>query len=61
MIGCNNYGNLKFEILAPKRSGSNDYGHYGMDSVEEYNKQELTIKLQNIYNENKYNFSLKEK
>ena len=31
-----------------------------LDSTEEYNKQEFTKKLQNIYNENKYNFSLKE-
>ena len=31
-----------------------------LDSTEEYNRQEFTIKLQNIYNENKYNFSLKE-
>ena len=31
-----------------------------LDSTEIYNKQEFTIKLQNIYNENKYNFRLKE-
>ena len=31
-----------------------------LDSTEEYNKKEFTIKLQNIYNENKYNFLLKE-
>ena len=31
-----------------------------LDSTEIYNKKEFTIKLQNIYNENKYNFRLKE-
>ena len=31
-----------------------------LDSTEEYNKKEITLKLQNIYNENKYNFRLKE-
>ena len=31
-----------------------------MDSTEEYNKKEFTCKLQNIYNENKYDFLLKE-
>ena len=31
-----------------------------LDSTEVYNKQEFTISLQNIYNENKYNFLLKE-
>ena len=30
-----------------------------LDSTEKNNKQEFTKKLQNIYNENKYNFSLK--
>ena len=30
------------------------------DLTEEYNKKEYTIKLQNIYNENKYSFRLKE-
>ena len=27
-----------------------------LDSTEEYNKKEFTLNLQNIYNENKYNF-----
>ena len=31
-----------------------------LDSTEFYNKKEFTINLQNIYNENKYNFRLKE-
>ena len=31
-----------------------------LDSTEYYNKKELTTKLQDIYNENKYNFKLKE-
>ena len=31
-----------------------------MDSTEIYNKKEFTINLQNIYNENKYNFRLKD-
>ena len=31
-----------------------------LDSVEEYNKKDFTINLQNIYNENHYNFQLKE-
>ena len=31
-----------------------------LDSTESYNKKEFTINLQNIYNENKYNFRLKE-
>ena len=31
-----------------------------LDSTEVYNKQEFTVALQNIYNENKYNFLLKE-
>ena len=31
-----------------------------LDSMEIYNKKEFSIKLQNIYNENKYNFRLKE-
>ena len=31
-----------------------------LDSTEEYNKKEFTSKLQNIYNENKYDFLLKE-
>ena len=31
-----------------------------LDSTEEYNKKEFTLNLQNIYNENKYNFQLKE-
>ena len=31
-----------------------------LDSTEIYNKKEFTIKLHHIYNENKYNFILKE-
>ena len=31
-----------------------------LDSTENYNKSEFTLKLQNIYNENNYNFMLKE-
>ena len=31
-----------------------------LDSTEIYNKKEFKINLQNIYNENKYNFRLKE-
>ena len=31
-----------------------------LDSTEYYNKKEITTKLQEIYNENKYNFKLKE-
>ena len=31
-----------------------------LDSVEEYNKKDFTINLQNIYNENHYYFQLKE-
>ena len=31
-----------------------------LDSVEECNKKDFTINLQNIYNENQYNFQLKE-
>ena len=31
-----------------------------LDSTEDYNKKEFTINLQNIYNENKYDFRLKE-
>ena len=31
-----------------------------LDSTETYNKKEYTLALQNIYNENKYNFLLKE-
>ena len=31
-----------------------------LDTTEEYNKKDFTLKLQNIYNENKYNFHLKE-
>ena len=31
-----------------------------LDSTEIYNKSEFTLKLQNIYNENNYNFMLKE-
>ena len=31
-----------------------------LDSTEHYNKSEFTQKLQNIYNENNYNFALKE-
>ena len=31
-----------------------------LDSTEEYNKKLLTIKLQEIYNNKKYNFKLKE-
>ena len=31
-----------------------------LDSTEEYNKKLFTMNLQNIYNENKYSFKLKE-
>ena len=31
-----------------------------LDSTEEYNKKDFKLKLQNIYNENKYDFRLKE-
>ena len=31
-----------------------------LDTTEEYNKKELTLKLQDIYNNNNYNFKLKE-
>ena len=31
-----------------------------LDSTETYNKKELGISLENIYNDNKYNFKLKE-
>ena len=31
-----------------------------LDSTENYNKKEFTLNLQNIYNENKYDFRLKE-
>ena len=31
-----------------------------LDSTEVYNKKEFTTNLQNIYNENRYNFRLKE-
>ena len=31
-----------------------------LDGTEDYNKKEFTINLQNIYNENKYDFRLKE-
>ncbi len=31
-----------------------------LDSTEIYNKSEFTLKLQNIYNENNYDFMLKE-
>ena len=31
-----------------------------LNSTETYNKREFTMKLQNIYNENNYNFRLKE-
>ena len=44
----------------------NDYNDYitkcftFLDSTENYNKSEFTMKLQNIYNENNYKFALKE-
>ena len=31
-----------------------------LDSTEEYNRKDFKLKLQNIYNENKYDFRLKE-
>ena len=52
-----------------KKTETNLIGNYNdyinkcfkyLDSTEEYNKKEFTIKLQNIYNENKYDFRLKE-
>ena len=33
---------------------------YYLDSTEIYNKKEYRIALENIYNDNKYNFKLKE-
>ena len=53
--------NIKIET---KLMGSyNDYINKGfiyLDSTEEYNKKLFTMNLQNIYNENKYSFKLKE-
>ena len=52
-----------------KKEDTNLIGNYNdfinkcfkyLDSTEFYNKKEFTINLQNIYNENKYNFRLKE-
>ena len=52
-----------------KKNETNLIGNYNdyinkcfkyLDSTEHYNKKEFTIKLQNIYNENKYDFRLKE-
>ena len=59
---CNNLITKKKE--APKII--NDYNDYiqkcfnYLDTTENYNKSEFTMKLQNIYNENNYNFALKE-
>ena len=52
-----------------KKTETNLIGNYNdylnkcfkyLDTTEEYNKKDFTKKLQNIYNENKYNFHLKE-
>lgn len=52
-----------------KKTETNLIGNYNdylnkcfkyLDTTEEYNKKDFTLKLQNIYNENKYNFHLKE-
>ena len=52
-----------------KKNETNLIGNYNeyiskcfkyLDSTEDYNKKEFTINLQNIYNENKYDFRLKE-
>ena len=59
---CNNFITKKIEV--PKII--NNYNDYiskcfnYLNSTENYNKSEFTLKLQNIYNENNYNFSLKE-
>ena len=59
---CNNLITKKKEV--PKII--NDYNDYiqkcfnYLDTTENYNKSEFTMKLQNIYNENNYNFALKE-
>ena len=59
---CNNIITRKKD--APKIIS--DYNDYitkcftYLDSTENYNKREFTMELQNIYNENKYKFALKE-
>ena len=57
------------ELEISKKIDTNLIGNYNdylnkcfkyLDSSEEYNKTEFRIALQNIYNDNKYNFRLKE-
>lgn len=60
---CIEFTNIKVKNQTNLIGNYNDYinkCYKYLDSSEEYNKKEFTIKLPNIYNENKYNFLLKE-
>ena len=59
---CLEYQNKNYKIQTDLIGNYNDYLNKCfkyLDSTEEYNKKEYTIKLQNIFNENKYDFQLK--
>ena len=60
---CKKLHNINKKIETNLIGNYNDYINKCfkyLDSTENYNKKEFTLNLQNIYNENKYDFRLKE-